>query len=186
MSQILHPARVQDLVASPADPAFSTETYQTNLNHARHSKFLAGRLTLEMLWFLRAPLMLRPVFIAGCLFLFLASSAGAAGVNPVRKSAHAKVARTSQHTRHTAKPASRSARSKVSSATSKRTAKKATPRRSTRSTASARRTVKYPGRHLRRARYGRRHSKAHFVPLATVPISHRSPPIGFHRQRTSL
>jgi len=124
-----------------------------------------------MLWILRAPLMLRPVFIAGCLLLFLASSAGAARVNPVRKSAHANVARTAKHARHTPKAASRSTGSKAS-AVSKKTAKNVTTRRSTRATASTRRTVKYPGRHLRRARYSHR-SKARFVPLATVPISRR-------------
>lgn len=113
-----------------------------------------------MLWFLRAPLMLRTVFIAGCLFFFLASSADAARINPARDSAH-----TSKHAKHTAKAAPHSSRSKVSSARTK-----ATAHRSARSTAAARKPV-LPGRHLRRARYGR-HSRARFVPLATVPIRH--------------
>ena len=171
MSQILHPAKVQAPLASNHNPSFSPETYRTNLNHARHSKSPGLRLTLKMLWFLRGPLMLRSVFIAGCLILFLATSAGAARINPVRKSAHPNVARTSHLARHPAKPAKKSARPNAT-ATSRNTSKKVTPpRRSTRSTASARRTVKSPGRHLRRARYGRR-TKARFVPLATVPVRH--------------
>jgi len=120
------------------------------------------------LWFFRAPLMLRSVFIAGCLLLMLASSAGAARINAVRDRAHANVAHAPKHMQRSAKLATRSTRSKVAAASPKRTAKKATARRSTRSTTSARRPVA-PGRHLRRARYSRR-SRARFVPLATVPI----------------
>lgn len=118
-----------------------------------------------MLWFLRAPLMLRTVFIAGCLFLFLASSSGAARINPVRDSAH-----SSKHAKHTAKAAPHSSRSKVRSARTKATTRSTA--RSARSTAAARRPA-LPGRHLRRARYGRR-SRARYVPLATVPIRHSS------------
>ncbi|MBS1804827.1 MAG: hypothetical protein JST28_15805 [Acidobacteria bacterium] len=168
-------------VGRPATIAQAPATYQTNLNHRRHSKSPYRRLTLMMLWFLRAPLMLRPVFIAGCLFLLLASSAGAARIKSARDRAHANVARTSKHAQRAAKPAPHSARSKVATASAKRTAKKTTARRSTRSTASARKPV-VPGRHLRRARY-RRHSRARFVPLSTVPIrrsaaqSDFSPPV---------
>src|SRR3954463_15865259 len=71
------------------------ESYQTKLNHRRYSKTSFMRFKLMMLCFLRAPLMLRPIFIAGLLLLFLASSAGAARVNPVRDAAHTKAARTS-------------------------------------------------------------------------------------------
>jgi len=165
--------RVPQLLAArqgdrrPAISSRVSESYQTTLNHRRHSKIPRMRLTLMMLWFLRAPLMLRPVFIAGCLFLFLASSAGAARIKSVRDRAHANVARTSKHARHAAKAAPRSTRGKASNV-----GRKTTTRRSTRSTAAGRRTV-VPGRHLRRARYGRR-SKARFIPLATVPIKHRA------------
>jgi uncharacterized protein DUF5715 len=169
--------RVPQLLAArqggrlPAVDSRVSESYQTTLNHRRHSKIPRMRLTLMMLWFLRAPLMLRPVFIAGCLFLLFASSAGAARINSVRDRAHANVARTSKHARHATKVAPRSTRSKVSSVGKK------TTRRSTRSTASARRIV-VPGRHLRRAGYARR-SRARFVPLATVPIKHRAPQSDF-------
>lgn len=118
-----------------------------------------------MLWFLRAPLMLR-TFIAGCLFLFLASSAGAARINPVRDSA----AHSSKHAKHTAKAAPHSSRSKARSASAKAAPHRSA--RSARSTAAARKPV-LPGRHLRRARYGRR-SRARYVPLATVPIRRSS------------
>ncbi len=107
--------------------------------------------------------MLRPVLIAGCLFLLLASSAGAARINPVRDGAH-----PSKHAKHTAKAAQHTSRSKVSSARTKTATRRTT--RSARSTASVRKPA-VPGRHLRRARYGR-HSRARFVPLATVPIRH--------------
>ena len=128
-----------------------------------------------MLWFLRAPLMVRPVFIALTLTLFLASSAGAARINPVRDPAHANVARSTHRTHHAARPAVRSTHSKArATGTATATRKtKVTSRRGTRSTTSARRaTVATPGRHLRRAKYGRR-SRARFVPLATVPITRR-------------
>jgi hypothetical protein len=159
--------RVPQLLAArqvrrrPAAIAQSPESYRTTLNHHRYSKSLRMRFRLMMLCFLRAPLMLRPVFIAGCLFLLLASSAGAARTNPVR-AAHAKASRTS----HGAKAAPRASRSKPASARAKTPA-----RRSTRSAAAHKTAL--PGRHLRRARYSRR-SRARFVPLATVPIRHRA------------
>lgn len=141
--------------------AQGSESYQTTLNHRRYSNSLRMRFRLMKLWFLRAPLMLRPVFIAGCLFLLLASSAGAARINPARDSAH-----NSRHAKHTAKAAPHSSRSKVRSARTKATPRRAA--RSARSAAAARKPV-LPGRHLRRARYSR-HSRARFVPLATVPV----------------
>ena len=167
MSQILHPAEVQ--LPSTNLPTSFAETYQTNLNHAWHSKSGGRRHTLKVLRFLRGPLMLRPIFIAGCLILFLASSAGAARINPARKAAHANLAGASHKARHAAKATPKSAHRKTAAA-SRTTSKKVSSRRTTHS-ASGRRPA-LPGRHLRRARYSRR-SKARFVPLATVPI-HRS------------
>ena len=179
MSRILHRAklRIRLRQVSPHNCSVDPETYQTKPNHLRHSKSSEVGLTLVMLWFLRAPLMLRPVFIAGFLFLFLASSAGAARTSLVRDPAHANGARSSKHAHHAAKPATRSSRTKANPASSKRTAKKVSSRRSTHPTASARR-VALPGRHLRRARYSRR-SRARFVPLATVPIKHSAPQSDF-------
>jgi hypothetical protein len=154
-------------------------TYQTNPNHLRYSNSIHRRLTLVMLWFLRVPLMVRPVFIAISLVLFLATSAGAARINAVRDPAHANVARTSGHRpHHTAKPASRSARSKAraSHSTPSRHTTKAASRRTSRSTASTRRrtaAVTRPSTRMRRARYASSHTRARFVPLATVPIERR-------------
>lgn len=145
--------------------AADRESYRTKLNHCRYSKSHHRRPKLMMLWFLRAPLMLR-TFIAGCLFLLLASSAGAARINPVRDSAH-----SLKHAKHHAKAAAtHSSRSKVSSTRTRATARKTA--RPARSTAAARKPV-LPGKHLRRARYGRR-SRARYVPLATVAIRRSS------------
>jgi hypothetical protein len=169
MSYILHLADVRIRPVSFRLPSSSSESYQTILNHLRHSKSVRMRLILMMLWFLRAPLMLRPFFIAGCLLLLLASSAGAARVNSVRDAAHTNSARGSHRARHVAKATPRSSHGKVTTARRKATSRRSA-RSKARSTATARRPV-LPGRHLRRARYGRR-SRARFVPLATVPIHH--------------
>lgn len=157
-------------ISCPARGAVSA-TYRTNLNHAGHSKLSALRPTLKMLWFLRAPLMLRPVLIAGWLILFVATSAVAARTNPIRKAAHATAAGTAHRSRPAAKTSAKSARRKAAQV-AKSTSQKVTPRRSTRSRASARRTA-LPGRHLRRAQYSRR-SRARLVPIAAVPIRHRT------------
>ncbi len=47
---------------SPANQLSSYATYQTNLNHPQHSNFAWLRLTLRMLWILRAPFIVRPSF----------------------------------------------------------------------------------------------------------------------------
>lgn len=177
MSQILHRA---DLSCSASQTLSYRETYQTNPNHLRYSKFLRRRLTLMMLWILRAPLMVRPAFIAVSLILLLASSAGAARINANREPVHAGAesashrAHASSHsTAHTAKSKSRAgaaATKKRKTTASAKIKAKPTSRRVRRSTSARHKRVAVPSRRLRRARYSRQ-SRARFVPLATVPIS---------------
>lgn len=156
-----------------------SESYQTNPNQLRYSKSFYRRSTLMMLWFLRAPLMLRPAFIAGLLILFLASSAGAARINPSRNPAHHAVGHASHKAHSAAKPAARSAKIKAraTATKSKRTATRSTASK----TAVRRRTAasKTPSTRMRRAHYSRSHRRARFVPLATVPINRSAPQSDF-------
>ncbi len=156
-------------------------TYQTDLNHPRHSKFALLRLTLRMLWFLRAPLMVRTAFIAFLLTAFVATSAVAARIDALRTPAHASISKSTVHRAHP-RPTSHSL-------TAKHAARGATPVRGSRITPRRDPRYGYSSGHratsstshsatLRRTRYNRYHSKGHFVPLATVPVSASRPESG--------
>jgi hypothetical protein len=149
--------------------------YQTNLNHAKHSKSRLPRLTLSMLWFLRAPLMVR-IALALILLGTLVGTAGAARIQHVRTRAHASTAKALVH--RSGRTLHRGASSHVSSARTRATRK---ANRSQRSSATRRlRTVTSPASRLtgrsdarrtpslRRTRYNRYHSGARFMPIAAV------------------
>jgi hypothetical protein len=178
MSPILQSC-AQSLLTAQRFSSPNPESYQTNPNHPQHSKFLHMRLTLMMLWFLRAPLMVRTALIALLLVPFLASSAGASRIDAVHKSARASVAKgTARRTHRAAHPASHASKasSRVRTSNSRHTVRPTT-HRSSRSVASARHRSFIPARpstRMRRARYARSH-RAHFVPLATVPVERTRP-----------
>lgn len=151
-------------------------TYQTNLNHPQHSKFARLRLTLRMLWFLRAPSMVRTAFIAFLLTAFVATFAGAARIDTLRTPAHASISKSTMHRAHP-RPHSTShsltAKSAAHSATPVRTSRTA-PRRDTHYGYSAGHRATSSTSHsatLRRTRYNRYHSRGHFVPVAAVSVS---------------
>ena len=160
---------------SPANQLSSYATYQTNLNHPRHSNFAWLRLTLRMLWILRAPFIVRTSFLVFLLALLVSTSAGAARINAVRKPAHASVGKATVHRANPSlHPASHSSRivprksAKVSATNRSHT----TARRGTRyaSSSSHRVTSTRHSATLRRTRYNNYSSRGHFVPLATVPV----------------
>ena len=164
--------------ASVASRKFEAVSYRTNPNHPRHSKSAGMRLTLVMLWFLRAPLMVRTALIVLLIVPFLASSAHGARINAVREPAHASTAKgTSHRTHHATRAASHSSKTAARSThspKSRRLSRTTThANASARSAASARRTPARHATHLRRTRYHR--SGARFIPLATVPISRKRP-----------
>ena len=171
VNHLPHPGHVQAPLAS----SFSyCETYQTNLNQLRHSKLLPQRLTLVRLAILRVPPMVRNAFIALLLATFAALSAGAARIDAVHTRHHASVKQSSTHRLHhpVARTKTRLAHKSVS-----RRQSQAASHRSVHPATPSRHRVAYTARHktptLRRTRYTR-HSRAHFVPLATVPVRRNS------------
>lgn len=173
MRHILHRLLLRKPFALELVP--DAATYQTNRNHVQHSKFDLLRLTLVTLWNLRVPLMVRIVLIVLFVVPFLASSAGASRID-ARLSAHASISKSTVHRVH--RPAHAVSRSSKTTAHGTRSVDRRSPSRSAsaRSTrySSASRHSTYSPRSrasLRRTRYGGGHARAHFVPLATVPVS---------------
>lgn len=171
----------QSFQQAPTGEIPDRATYQTNPNHLQYSKFILLRLTLVVLRFLRVPLMVRYALLALLLATLVAASADAARINAVQTHAHATITKSTVHHGH--RPAHLAAHS---SRTIARTAHSSAATHASRSTtgrgahvaSSSRRRISNSARHsatLRRTRYNRYHSPAHFVPLATVPVSSARP-----------
>lgn len=170
---------VLPLSEGPAENA----TYQTKPNHPQHSNFALLRLTLRMLWFFRAPLMVRTDFIALLLVTLVATCASAARINSVPTHAHATITKSTVHRAH--RPAHPTASHSTPSHTAGMARKSArarashtTTRRGTHYTRSSSHRVAPSAGHaatLRRARYNRYHSDARFIPQATVPVASSRP-----------
>lgn len=147
-------------------------TYQTNPNHLQHSKLIPLRLTLVVLRFLRVPLMVRTAFIAFLLVSFVASSASAARIVPTRPRAHATISKSAPHrARRSLRPTATNTRKRPVHRSATSSARRTTTGRRTRVTSgSSYRTRNSAGQAatLRRTRYNRYRTKAHFVPLATA------------------
>jgi hypothetical protein len=155
-------------------PSRHLANYQTNLNHAKHSKSREPRLTLSMLWFLRVPFMVRLAF-ALILLGTLVGTADAARIQPVRTRAHASIGKAPVH--RSGRTLHRGVKSHISPARARAT-RKATvshrsraTRRSTPTSRASRLTSRSYARHtpaLSRTRYNRYHSRARFVRAAAV------------------
>ncbi len=131
-----------------------------------------------VLRFLRVPLMVRYALLTLLLATVVAASAGAARIDAVQTHAHATI--TKSTVRHGHRPAHSPARSSRIPRTARTPAATHTSRAVTHRGAhvpsSSRRRTTNPARHsatFRRTRYNHYHSTAHFVPLATVPVSSR-------------
>ena len=171
MRQMLHPfAPIKTRFAHVA----AHESYQTDLNHDRHSNSARLRLTLVMLSILRVPLMCRTAIFVLLLVSLAASPAFATRNNPARTPAQSSVRKTASH------PARRSGHLHSKAAASPRTsaAKRhavSHPAPSGQTLRSSTRRSHSTARHrvsMRRARYGR-HARARIVPLATVTVPPR-------------
>jgi hypothetical protein len=141
-------------------------TYQTNPNHWRYSKLNLPRLTLVVLRFLRVPLMVRTALLGLLLAAFVATSARAARIVPSRPRAHATIGTSTLHS-------SRRAPTHVSNSKS-RLRPVHTPARASASMHRTGNSAGHPAT-LRRVRYNRNHSKAHWVTQAAVPVSAARP-----------
>lgn len=173
--------RFQSLQSVPAGEKPDRATYQTNPNHPQHSNLSPLRLTLRMLRFLRVPLMVRNAFLAFSLAILVAAAAGAVRIDAVQMHAHATITkstvhrghRPAHHAAHSLRTIPRTAHTSAATHTSR-----AATHRGTHVASSSRRRTTNSARHsatLRRTRYNRYHSGAHFVPLATVPVSSTRP-----------
>ena len=181
MSHMLHS------LSAPASPlsegSRESATYQTNPNHPQHSNFARLRLTLRMLWFLRAPRMVRTAFFGLLLVTLVQICASAARINSVQTQAHATITKSAVHRAH--RPAHPAASHSTLSHTAGMDRKSAgarashtTARHSTHYTRSSSHRVAPSTGHaatLRHARYNRYHSGARFVPQATVPVASSRP-----------
>src|SRR5437763_758401 len=166
-SHILQSPSVQLLQTKrPSNPA----TYQTNLNHLQYSKCNPPRLTLSMLWFLRVPPMVRTAFIAFSLAVLLATSAGAARINPSRTPAHATATKSTTHAAHapshSKSKSSRTAKPKPATSTSAHSSHSTTHRGKQAASSTSHRASSSTSRSaVRRSRYNLYHSKKRYVAL---------------------
>lgn len=167
----------------PFERVTQNATYQTNPNQSQHSKSILPRLTLVVLRILRVPLMVRNVLTVLLLVSLVATSASGARINAVQTHAHASITKSTVHRAHRpARPTTSHSTASHSSRTASTTARKSEiTRGSHAATRRGTRNVSSPSHHvassssraatLRRARYYRNHTSAHFIPLAAVPVA---------------
>lgn len=154
-------------------------TYQTNPNHLQHSKLIRLRLTLVVLRILRVPPMVRTAFLTFLLVTFVAITASAARIVPARPRAHATISKSApRRSRSSLHPAPTNTRKRLVHSSATTSARRTTTGGHSRAASGTMYRTRNSAGHpatLRRTRYNRYHSKAHFVPLAAVPVSGSRP-----------
>lgn len=150
-------------------------TYQTNPNHAQHSKLVLPRLTLVVLRILRVPPMARIASATLLLVSLVAIPASATRIDTVQSHAHASITKSSVHRpRRSVHPQTSHAKPRSSRRTAGTTrrspASRATTRHTTRNSSPNHRITSNKAT-LRRSRYHRYRSGARFVPMAAIPVA---------------